>query len=507
MNNAQFSIEKYKTLLPVILVIFISFIIHNAYGVNGSLSRDDAICLYAGQQMVEGTPPYQSIFVNRTPLGGMIASGAIWFSKWIEADDIRAVRTLFLFIGVLHSAILFLLAQRIFSSRTVALFSALAFLAFFDFTRHAASGPQPKTLLVLFQTLSLLLIVKQRWFWAGVAGSLAFLGWQPGAWFGVVAGLFALLEYRNRRLIPALQTALGASVPLIVVAWYFWQKDALSDFIEGAVTFNLKYLSRTEVPLNVHLRIIALNVQNNYEFMFLPIIIGLMVIVGFYFWRRTEHPWWQDLLFHHPLRVILISFIAPVLWTLQDYQGAQDFYVFLPYCALGFGYFLAIIPRYIQQNNSMIRTQIVIAVISFALIFGTLINIDSKNNRGLLRQQQFAEEILAQFDEDVRVVSIGSPQFMAITHQTNPNPYLFIIAGIANRIEDQTEGGIPGWLAELETYDPDVIVFGDTRGAHAKDITRWIKDHYEEMNHGPWTYYVRPPIETQAPPSQNDNST
>ena len=61
----------------------------------------------------------------------------------------------------------FLLTSEALRSPWPGLIAAASFLTYWGFGLVAASGPEPKTPMVLFQALALWLTARRRWFWAG----------------------------------------------------------------------------------------------------------------------------------------------------------------------------------------------------------------------------------------------------------------------------------------------------------------------------------------------------
>ena len=62
------------------LILALSALVYRQYGFAGPLTRDDAIYLYSGQQMAQGTPPYLSIWDHKGPLAPMIAGAGAWIA-------------------------------------------------------------------------------------------------------------------------------------------------------------------------------------------------------------------------------------------------------------------------------------------------------------------------------------------------------------------------------------------------------------------------------------------
>ena len=53
------------TALHALLLLALAALVYRQYGFAGPLTRDDAICLYSGQQMARGIPPYLSIWDHK----------------------------------------------------------------------------------------------------------------------------------------------------------------------------------------------------------------------------------------------------------------------------------------------------------------------------------------------------------------------------------------------------------------------------------------------------------
>src|SRR5204863_208014 len=99
----------------------------------------------------------------------------------------------------------------------------------------ALGGPDAKTPGILLAVLAMLLLVRRRWFWAGLCCALAFLVWQPLLVYLAVG----LVVAGRRRLV-----ALGAVVPLAASVAYFWITGALGDFLQAAFVFPVEGLYR-----------------------------------------------------------------------------------------------------------------------------------------------------------------------------------------------------------------------------------------------------------------------
>src|SRR5919199_5801449 len=342
-----------RSALPL-LVLVLAVFVYGMYGFDGVLPLDYSIYLYSGQRMAEGIPPYVSIFDHKGPLSPMIAGLGVMLSKLLDGDDIYTVRAVFFATGCLTVVAVYLLGKSVFRSQVAGFFAALTFLGFYAYGYPAASGPEPKTPMVLFQTLSLLLASQKRWFWAGCFGSLAFLVWQPMGVFSVVVFVLAVSRPKGERRDAVFRALGGIATPLLVIVGYFYYYGALDKLLDGVVLFNALYLTRgdyTTTPL-VYMAVsdptlsqALLNpsllwesvsgVVLPYMTMSVPIVIGLAMIIRLYFLRPYQYRF----------APILLSLPAPFLWAFVDFALSEDFFVYLPYVAIGFGAFVVWVIR------------------------------------------------------------------------------------------------------------------------------------------------------------------
>ena len=483
--------------LITLLVFLISAFVFVQYGFGGILERDEAIYVYSGQQMAQGTPPYVSIFDHKGPLAPMVSGIGVSIAALLNLDDILVVRITFLVLSSLAVVGLYLLSSTLFSYQKMGFLAASIFVGFSHFGMHAASGPRAKTPMVMFGILSLLLVARKKWFWAGICSSLALLTWQPAGIYAVITILLAFLqsEAGRPRVRNALSAISGVLTPIVVVSLYFWYQGALYNLVDGAILFNLSYLERipSYSPLEHILRPIRM-VNSGYTSMALPIFIGFFMVLLMYVWRtRLYGPSFLNFIRKDHFSVFLLSFPLFIIWTAVDLQGYPDIYVLLPYVAIGFGWLLHLALDALTRIKQIGTT---LQISCFFLLCAVLLGSATLNYRAtaenkLEEQRQWAQQIEARFGTDARIVSIGVPEMLVLLHRTNPNPYLFIIYGIDNRINATTPGGFKGWLEELERYDPSVIALGKTTGRFEPILTSWLKSHYKKTRVGRWILFVK----------------
>ncbi len=496
MRLAQKADPKSRSKLAFpLLALALAVVVYTLYGFDGVLLRDYSIYLYSGQRMAEGIPPYASVFDHKGPLSPMLAGLGVMVSHQLSWDDVHTVRLIFFATACLAVVAVYLLGNSVFRSQMAGFFGALTFLGFYAYAQAAGSGPEPKTPMVLFETLSLLFTVQKRWFWAGLWGSLAFLVWQPTAVFLLVTFILAVTRPRGERLGAMLRALGGIAVPIVAVLAYFYYHDALRDFLDGFILFNVLYLVRGETWLVWQVAGTAGVVAATYSTMLVPIIIGLIMILRLYFLRPFEYRF----------APILLSFPGPLLFSLRDFQLADDFYVFLPYVAIGFGAFLAIAveraktPRLVAVLLGAVLLTVAVSNTFDAVNAGPAYALTG-TTIGLQQQREGVAKIEDTLGEDARLASINSPQVLVLLHRKNPNPYLWITAGVDQEIDAETPGGFEGWLRELEADTDAISFFGEGQSLlpsahltseHSEELNRWLSTRYHAEKIGPWWLFVK----------------
>jgi hypothetical protein len=272
------------------------------------------------------------------------------------------------------------------------------------------------------------------------------------------------------------------------------------------------------VSLSGNVRQILLAVYSGYPVTFIPIWLGLAVMPAMFLWRtgiasqgsparagpglpdpeRAGAGWLRralEWLSRDRFCALLTSLPFPLLWSALDFQWYPDFYVFLPYAAIGCGWLLHLAFRGLDQRavkTSLVRNCCFVAACLVLLGVATY-HYRHTASTELELQRAWANEAVSSYGDGGKLVSIGLPEALVLLHETNPNPYVFIINGIDNRIEATATGGFTGWLVKLIQYDPQVIFYGSTRGRFVPQLEDWIAGRYVKTTVGEWTVYVKDP--------------
>jgi len=98
MNNSS---QLRQSLLIGLLLTANSVVVFYQYGLNGALNPDCAIYMYSGQQMVQGVPPYLSIFDVKGPGAPVFMGIVAIMADRIGVDELYLTRLVFAAFGSL----------------------------------------------------------------------------------------------------------------------------------------------------------------------------------------------------------------------------------------------------------------------------------------------------------------------------------------------------------------------------------------------------------------------
>ena len=432
------------------------------FGSDGALARDEAVYAYGGQQLGHGVPFYASIFDQKTP-------GAAYLAGLGDAlGGLDGIRIVFFVCACLTVLAVYLLGLELWGSVLAALTGAVVFASFHGFAADALSGPDAKTPGILLAVLSLLLVLRRRWFWAGACGALAFLFWQP------------LLIYLGVAVIVSRRPAvlLGAAVPLAVTVAYFALTGALGDFVQAAFVFPVQGLHRTPETVGQRLGHIAAVVHQNYDAVLVWSGLALLVVLA------ALRRWWA----------VLGSFAAIAVFSALDFQGYPDVYPLLPYAALGIGGAVAVAGR--------LRP---IAVVGLAVLAATSWTQFAPAD-GLAVQSAQAASIERLLRPGETLYTLGDPTPLVLTGRRNASRYVFLGSGVGQWDEMHTPGGFGGWMGDIRAANPAVVVLHGWRSALERRVAAWLHTQYVPAWDGSWRVFLRPDVAVRQTVVERPNS-
>lgn len=455
-------------LAGAVISVALAVALYTRFGINGALSRDEGIYTYGGQQLTHGVPPYASIFDPKTPLATMIAGAAAAVARAVGRNDIYLIRVAFFACSVLTVLAVYVLAVRLWRSVVAGLVAALVFTSFDAFAVDALSGPDAKTPGILLAVVSMWLTARRQWFWAALAGGLAFLVWQPLVFYPVVTVLVAgVYATPGRRLRALGGSVLGAAIPVILVTCYFAVTGALAKFLESAVIFPAVGIQRGTETVAARLAKIATVVHQSCGLGGVLFWAGLLLLLLVVAATLGQGGGWRRALREPLVCVVLTTFVAQAGYAASDFQGYPDLYPLLPYAGLGVGGAVGLAMNRLRHAPARVATTVfaLVGVVALTGFSWSSFTNNPMHNDDFMVQRSSACAISRVLVPGHPLYSLGDPRPLALTHRRNPDRFIYLGSGVDHWKIAHTPGGLEGWAAQIRAAHPSVVVL---RGWHTK---------------------------------------
>jgi hypothetical protein len=455
---------------------------------------DSAVYDYMAQSIVRGQVPYRDAIDSKGPASLYLSALVMVLGKAFRLQDILAVRLFYVLLVGALCVITYFVAETYLRSRIAAIIAFSIPLVSEQFAEMMISGTRPKLPMILFGLTTLLLIAKDKPFWAGLCSMVSCLSWQPGlAFTGVALLMFSryLISWRDLR---ALKVLAGAAIPLAVVIAYFYFAGALSDLWTWTVHYNYTvYMPEANVPPTVALaqvwRLASLAMGANIIWVKLS-IAGWIMYAAERLWRRFRARKIMAVpdLFRDAL---LIPPLIHLGFCVINWQGEECLIPFFPFIGIFAGYFVIAISRivvipFVTRSGLAVRVIEWAPVLPLALIFFSVINharhYQLEPGRTLQDQETAFKAVSDSLGPDDKIYVHGTLELLVLLHRANMNPYIFLPYGKDEYIGSKVPGGFKAILEEMEAQAPKVVALSRLRTVtHQDDLLQWASDHYVKL--------------------------
>ncbi|MFH1402736.1 MAG: sulfatase-like hydrolase/transferase [Candidatus Altiarchaeota archaeon] len=499
---------KNRRLITPVLILLVSGIVYSQYGIHGHLDDDDALFVYTGQQLVRGVPPYKSFVDNKGPGTVFITGFGVYAARLLNADDLLTVRALYLIISCLAAVSVYYYGKKLFDNERTGILAAIIFLVFFGFGKHALSGPRPKTPIVLLTVIVLYLIIEKRWFLAGFFSSVSTIIWQPTGVYFITALTLAYLQSGQDRWRNALKAAAGFILPMLVMSAYFIVNDAFYEMLDGLLMYNIQYASR-RFEINLQRAKWSLGILDSflpYAIRGFPVILVLYAVIFVKNLRREKSIY--SVLSKDAFMGLYMTLTSMTIFSLFDFQGYPDFFVFLPFIAVGLSHILNSILDRINRGFGLtgVKGNVLFLILCVYLAVYSGGNYKDKANYGLNELTAYTEALKNQVGEDTVIYSFNKAQPLVLLRRDNPNPYLSIATGRLKRIDEEEPGGFDGWLREMGGHESSIIFAAEYAlknaekedGGYGIDLRNWLELNYRKSREKFWDRYDKRPLNTMV---------
>lgn len=481
--------QQRDALLGALVTLVAAVVLFTRFSLNDALERDESIYVYGSVRFAHGTPPYTSIFDPKTPGTTLLGGFAAKFAMWIHHDPFHMIRAEFFVISVLAVLAVYLLAFELTASVAASVTAGVTFCCYARFAADALGGPDPKTAGVLCMVVCMWLLLRRRWFGAGIAGGLAFLFWQPLMWFPLIAVVAGFL-YAERRRSAVLRALGGALFPIAVVAIYFAVAGAFSTFVDAAFVYPLTGTAHSPESFGAHfttiVRVLAIYPLTAVIFWFGTACLVVAIVL------RARAGSIREVL-RSPLFVIVAAtFVLNLLYALYDFQFTPDTLPFMPYPVIGIAVLVADLRA--RADSAAGRRAVAAAGVALAVVAATLAGFKyhepADENATLVGQLRNACGLNRVIGHG-HFVELGDPAQLVLTKRVNPSNYIYLSAGVDQWKIDHTRDGLHGWFNQILARHPQVIGLQGWRSPVTDQMRELLRGAgYVRRYIGPWRVYV-----------------
>lgn len=482
--------------LPAALVVT-AIVVWGARGLQAPLARDPALYLYAGQQVAAGEPPYVAVLNRSGPFSHLLPALGVELGRLVGAGDVMGAKLLYLALAVTAPALVYVLARTVFGSRLSGVTAAAALISIQVLAVTATGGPEAKLPMMVALLVTLLLLVRRRWLWAGVATAVATLTWQPVLVTLAPAAAFLVLNGPGGLRVRARAAAWyagGGLATLGTTVAGFWVTGALDAFVEGYWTVNASHTRQTGAFLRPGRVLDA--VYEGLGWTIVAVIVGCLVSLGLGVAairvRRTAPRRASNLV------ALALATAGTLTWCGIAFNQAPDGLALYPLAALGLGGGCGVLAHGVRGVRGVRARQLLAGAVVGWFAICAVLTFDhtvSRRSTELVDQRALAEGVMRHLPEDATVFSFEATQPLVLTRSTSISRFVLFDHGMRDYVATQWVGGLNGYVAWLITEQPDVV-FMSTRNPRA--FVDPLLESYVKVSgaarlggHQEWRTYVR----------------
>lgn len=471
-------------LLPVVVALA-ALAVYLSHGLEGWITRDRAFYAYAGQQVLEGHPPYVAVANRSGPLAHLFPAVGIWLGRLVGVPDAVGARAGCLVLAVAAVVAVYLLCRDLLGARVLGLIGAATMLSFHGLAAYASDGPNPKVGMVLFFALFLRELLLRRWFTAGLCGGICAMFLQIAAPPAAGAAITALvLLGRERRVRSLARLVAGGLVPLLALVVYFIAVGALHTAVENYWTINRRYT--TADPFWFHPGDRFRDLLDGYGIGVWVLLLGLLALLVL---AAPALRGRRDRAHLLPLAVATVLFVA---WSMTDFDGWADAFPALPLASAG----IAALAAQIRGRLSWRAGTAVVAAGVLLLTADAAAYSLGTRDHGLIAQRAITRALDRNLPPDPTFFTMQAPEVLTLGQHHSISPYVMFSAGFEDYVDASWPGGLTGFGHWVGQQRPTVITVQPSYGP--PDWLRPVLHDYQLVGQRPWLIYVRDSVSAQT---------
>jgi hypothetical protein len=505
--KASILIQDWRIQLSAVFLLGVAFTCMY-HPMTRAISGDNALYVYIAQSIVRGQVPYRDIVDIKGPGSVYISAAAMMVGRLFGVRDFLADRLAQILMTGLLCSVTFLVAVDYLRNRMAALIVVLVPLMVPKFMIWMAEGGQPKLSMLLCGMLAMLMISRDRPFWAGWWSMCSCFCWQPGLLFGGTAFLIFskyMTSWRDKR---ALKVLVGGATPLAVTLLYLWRIGSLKYFWAYAFEYNYSVFGpdaeRTPGAAFVH---VCKTIERIFGFETIVVACSAVGLIVYIIARGRARP--RLLRFADSPDLYLDAIAIPPLvylaFCLINFQAGPDLILFFPFFGLFAAYLFLRADSLLRARNFLglygpdrIVKSWVVAPIA-GLLFITALAVAAYNWRqsysSIEWQQNQFKTVANLLGPGDTIYTHGSAEILVLLGKSNLNSLVFVDWGMDDFVAHKWYGGsFQKIIDEMEAQAPKVVSLSRLGHVnHGKDWERWAHEHYDPVPVTGYEVYVRKP--------------
>jgi len=307
------------------------------------------------------------------------------------------------------------------------------------------------------------------------------LGYSPlktGVSYLAVAGTAILLQRRGeppgrqmgRQAGSAIAFVAGGAVPSAIAVAWFAVTGTLATALRGFVVINVL---DTHQPSPIrHPGITVHLLWHPYGWSLLLVPLG---VVGLFLLAVRDRRLWP----------VTAGALAATGWSLAVLNGAPDLFVVLPFAALGVA---GLVVRGARRLTPRLRYAALVAVTVTGVALAGVESVATRSDL-LVSEQADLSAVLATQPPDATVLSVDTPEVLALTGRDNPTPYQLFSPTMERYLDQTLPGGMRGYAERMADLRATFVTVGRTYRGSWPD--RVLAADYWRVGSGPgWTWYL-----------------
>jgi 4-amino-4-deoxy-L-arabinose transferase-like glycosyltransferase len=459
------------------------------------LERDEGEYAYAGQLILRGVPPYESVYNMKLP--GIYVVYAVTLA--VFGETARAIHLGLLVVNAASIVLVFLIGRRLRDDVTGAVAAAsFALMSLSPAVQGVFANAEHFVLLPALGGLLVTLVATDRdrsglLFWSGVLLGLAMVVKQHGAAFAASAGLYLLIDGLFQRPVDARGLARrlgllagGALLPVAITVAILATTGVLDRFRFWAIDYGMTYAAQVPMSAGVQLfRNRAAAIVESAPLLWLAAGAGFLVTA--IRWRGQKRTF-----------LVLLTAFSIVAVSIGLYFRPHYFVLALPAAALLAGVMFGELTGRLDGTGSRFRR--VVPLVLVGVVFGLSVTEEwdflfvaspTEISRRIYHPNPFvesvaiAEHLRENSDPDDRVAVLGSePQIYFHADRRSATGYVYAYPLMEEQpfaLEMQNE-----MIREIEEARPRFIVYVGIepswrqRAASPMRIFQWFQRYQAE---------------------------